>query len=84
MSTKNLEVKIKSIVAQALLVEESVIQIEKNLVEDLGMDSFDKLMLCQGLEDEFSFDVNDDELSQLKTVGDVVNFIENQLNKQTA
>ena len=49
------------------------------LVRDLGIDSFDMLMIVNTLEDEFSIIVEEEHLENLKTVGDVVKRLEDLL-----
>lgn len=51
-----------------------------DLVRDLGIDSFDMLMIINTLEDEFSIIVEEEHLENLKTVGDVVNRLNDLLS----
>ena len=51
-----------------------------DLVRDLGIDSFDMLMIINTLEDEFSIIVEEEHLENLKTVGDVVQRLEDLLS----
>lgn len=46
------------------------------LIEDLGIDSFDMLMIINTLEEEFSIIVEEEHLENLKTVGDVIKRLE--------
>ena len=46
------------------------------LVEDLGADSANLMMLIMDLEGEFNLTVEDDVLASIKTVGDIVNYLE--------
>jgi acyl carrier protein len=43
----------------------------------LGLDSLDIVTLIMAVEDEYGFTADDDEIVKLKTVGDVVKYIEN-------
>lgn len=43
--------------------------------EDLGADSLDVVELVMALEEEFSIDIPDEEVGEIKTVGDAVNYI---------
>lgn len=45
---------------------------EMDLIRDLGIDSFDMLMIINTLEEEFSIVVEEEQLENLKTVGDVI------------
>ncbi len=51
---------------------------ESNIAEDLGADSMDVVDLIMSIEDEFEIEVPDESVENIKTVGDVVNFIENE------
>ena len=43
-----------------------------NLTDDLGVDSFDMLMIVNNLEEEFSVQIDDDDLEGVNTVSDIV------------
>ena len=47
--------------------------------EDLGMDSLDGVEIVMGIEDEFNIDISDDVVDTLKTVRDVVDFVETKI-----
>lgn len=68
--------KVKEILAQQFDVEEDSITLETNIQEDLGADSLDVVDLIMSLEDEFEFEVPDDEVEKVKTVGALVEFIQ--------
>lgn len=67
--------KIKEIVARELMVEETEITLETDILNDLGADSLSVVDLAMALEDEFEIEMPDDELENIKTVGDIVNYI---------
>ncbi|MBO5912583.1 MAG: acyl carrier protein [Clostridia bacterium] len=69
--------KIRAILCEQLDVEESAVTMESNIAEDLGADSLDVVDLIMSIEDEFDLEVPDDQIENIKTVGDVVNYIEN-------
>ena len=68
--------KIRSILCDQLDVEEQDITMDSNIAEDLGADSLDVVDLIMSIEDEFEVEVPDDQIENIKTVGDVVNYIE--------
>lgn len=68
--------KIRAILAEQLDVAEDEITMESNIAEDLGADSLDVVDLIMSIEDEFNLEVPDTEVENIKTVGDVVNYIE--------
>ena len=63
--------KVKSIVADQLDVEE-----EKVTAEDLGADSLDVVDLVMSIEEEFDIEIPDEAVENIKTVGDIVSYIE--------
>lgn len=72
--------KVKSILAEQFDVEEDSITTDTNIMEDLGADSLDKVDLIMSLEDEFEFEVMDNDVDNVKTVGELVKFIEDNIN----
>lgn len=50
-----------------------------NVQSDLGADSLDVVELAMGVEDEFNITIPDDDINKLKTVGDIVNYVEAKL-----
>lgn len=53
---------------------------DDRIVEDLGIDSLDKLMIIHDLEDEFSITIDDDELKGIKVVSDIIMAIESKVS----
>jgi acyl carrier protein len=70
--------KIISLIAKQLDVEEDNITMETNLIEDLEADSLDIADLVMELEEQLDIEIDDEELENLKTVGDIVSYIEKQ------
>ncbi|MBX3110986.1 MAG: acyl carrier protein [Fimbriimonadaceae bacterium] len=68
--------KVKKIVCEELGVQESEVKAESSFTEDLGADSLDIVELVMAVEAQFSIDVPDDDAANIKTVGDVVAYIE--------
>lgn len=69
--------KIRKILCEQLDLEEDDVTLESNIAEDLGGDSMDVVDLIMSIEDEFGIEVPDEEVENIKTVGDIVNYIEN-------
>ncbi|MDQ2087524.1 acyl carrier protein [Herbivorax sp. ANBcel31] len=42
------------------------------LIEDLGVDSFSKIMIIAGLEDEFSIEIEEEDFSEIESVSDII------------
>ncbi|MCR4780195.1 MAG: acyl carrier protein [Ruminiclostridium sp.] len=68
--------KVKSIIADQLDVEEDKITQSSNIQDDLGADSLDIVDLVMSFEDEFDIEIPDDQVENIKTVGDIVKYIE--------
>ena len=69
--------KVIEILADQLSVAPSIINEDSNLVDDLDADSLAVIDLIMCIEDEFNVEVPDEEVENLKTVGAIVQFIEN-------
>ena len=72
--------KIIELICEKLNKKKEDIKRESRLVEDLGADSLDFVELIMAFEDEFGITLPDEDVSKLKTIGDIVNYISN-LNK---
>ena len=68
--------EIKSQIAELLNVEADQITAESNLITDLKADSMDVATLLFEVEDKYDIEIEEDELENLKTVGDIVAYIE--------
>ncbi len=68
--------KIKDIMQEELGKDRNQVTLESDIIKDLGLDSLDIVTLIMAVEDEYGFTADDDEIVALKTVGDVVNYIE--------
>ena len=68
--------RLKEIVAEQLEIDAETITAETRLNEDLNADSLVVVEMLMALEDEFGVDIPDEEIEKIKTIGDVVAFIE--------
>ncbi len=68
--------KVKKLLSEQLDVDEEKITMDSSISEDLGADSLDVVELLMSIEDNFGVVVPDEEAANLKTVGDVVKFID--------
>ncbi|MCI1955141.1 MAG: acyl carrier protein [Oscillospiraceae bacterium] len=71
--------KVKAILSEQFDVEEDTITPETNIADDLGADSLDVVDLLMSIEDEFEIEVPDEEVENLKTVGELVKYIEDHV-----
>ncbi len=70
--------KVKNLIAQQLGKDISDITEEKEIVKDLGADSLDVVEMLMSLEEEFNITVPEEDAINIKTVGDIINLIENK------
>ncbi len=68
--------KVSELIVNQLKVAPEKVTMDAKLVEDLGADSANVMVLIMDLEDAFNMQVEDSAITNLKTVGDVVNYIE--------
>lgn len=71
--------KVRSILMEQLDLEEDQIHMDSVISDDLGADSLDVVDLVMSLEDEFDTEIPDEAIEGIRTVGDVVHFIEENL-----
>jgi len=69
---------IKEVVVEQLGVSAEEVKEDAKFVEDLGADSLDVVELVMALEEKFDIEIPDDEAEKIRTVKDVVNYIENK------
>lgn len=68
--------KVKVILSEQFDVEEDSITADTNIADDLGADSLDVVDLLMSIEDEFEIEIPDEEVENIKTVGELVKYIE--------
>lgn len=68
--------KVKEMLVEQLDVDEELISLEAQITEDLGADSLDLVDLVMELENEFDAEIPDEDIQNIKTVGDIVSYIE--------
>ena len=68
--------KLKEIIMDQLDVEEDEVTMDANSQEDLDADSLDMVDLVMSVEEEFDLKIEDEDVEKIKTVGDIVSFIE--------
>lgn len=70
--------KVKELISEQLDVKADDITEASNIQDDLGADSLDVVDLVMDLEDEFDVEIPEDQVENIKTVGDIVKFIEDK------
>ena len=71
--------KVKKIIVDQLDVEEDKVTEAASITDDLGADSLDVVDLVMSVEEEFDIEIPDDQVEKIKTVGDIVKFIEEKV-----
>lgn len=68
--------KVREILVKQLGVSESKVTKDTNLTTDLGADSLDLVEILMSLEEEFNVSIPDEVIPEIKTINDLVKFIE--------
>ncbi len=71
----NIESQVKEIIVEQLGVDAEKVTADAKFIEDLGADSLDTVELVMAFEDKFSIEVPDEAAETLKSVKDVVDYI---------
>ena len=71
--------KVQAILSSQFDVEEDSITLTTNIRDDLGADSLDAVDMLMSLEDEFDLEIPDEAGDKIRTVGDLVTYIEERL-----
>ena len=75
MSSEEVFDKVKEIIIEQLGVAETSVTMEASFIDDLGADSLDIVELVMALEEEFDIEIPDTDAEKVVTVGDVVDYI---------
>lgn len=68
--------KVQSMISELMGIDKSKIKPDSNFIDDLKADSLDIVQMLIAMENEFGIEFDDAEMQNIKTVGDVVKFIE--------
>lgn len=71
--------KLQSIIAEQLELDAETITYDSHILDDLGADSLDVVDLIMSVEDEFGVEVPDEALENIRTVEDMVKYIEDNM-----
>lgn len=82
MSAEEIFKSMQTLIAEQFALDEDEITMSSSFTDDLGADSVDLVELVMAMEEEFNLDeIEEDELSQLKTVGDCVRFLSGKVGQ---
>ena len=70
--------KVTEILCDQLDLDAEKVTMEASITDDLGADSLDVVDLVMSLEEEFDVEIPDEEVENIKTVGDIVKYIEDK------
>lgn len=68
--------KVKAIIVEKLVIDESEVTNDSNFMSDLGADSLDTVELIMEFEKEFDLQIPDDDAEKITTVGEAIKYIE--------
>lgn len=74
--------EVKEILADQLDINAEDIELSSNLSDDLGADSLDAIDIVMTVEDQYSIEVPDEAIEAMKTVEDIVGFIETNIEAE--
>lgn len=81
MTPEEIFSKLQELIAEQFALNQDEITMASSFTDDLGADSVDLVELVMAMEEEFELDeIEEDDLAQLKTVGDCVKFLSGKLN----
>ena len=78
MSTEDIRTELAEIVNEVTGIPAGDVQLEKSFTDDLDVDSLSMVEVVVAAEEKFGVSIPDDQVKNLKTVGDAVSFIEQQ------
>ena len=76
--SKDINSKVKKIVADHLGVDESKVTDESSFIDDLGADSLDTVELVMAFEEKFGIEIPDDAAETIQTVQNAIDYIESK------
>lgn len=72
--------RVKEIIAEQLRMDDDKITYNSHLINDLDADSLDAVEIILAVEEEFGFEVPDEDASELTTVSEIVDYIESKIS----
>ena len=72
----SVQARVKEIVGEQLGVSAEEVTPQASFIEDLGADSLDIVELVMALEEEYEMEISDEDAEKIKTVQDVITYIE--------
>ena len=79
MNSEEVFEKVKEIIVNQLGVSDTAVTMEASFIDDLGADSIDIVELVMALEEQFDIEIPDEDAEKAVTVGDVVEYIKDNI-----
>ena len=79
MSSEEVFEKVKEVIVEQLGVADTAVTMEASFIDDLGADSLDIVELIMALEESFDLEIPDADAEKVVTVGDVVEYIKDNI-----
>jgi acyl carrier protein len=79
----SVEERVKRIIADILGLDEKEVTPDLNFVEDIGIESLDKVEMTAAMEEEFDIEIPDEEAERNLTVGQTIDYIERKLKEKS-
>jgi len=80
----SVEERVKRIIADILGLDEKGVTSDLNFVEDIGIESLDKVEMTAAMEEEFDIEIPDEEAERNLTVGQTIDYIERKLKEKSS
>lgn len=81
MSMEDIFKTMQDLIAEQFAIDADEISMDSSFVDDLGADSVDLVELVMAMEEEFNVgEIDEDDLTGLKTVGDCVRYLYNKMS----
>lgn len=81
---KTIDQSVVEVIARSLLLDESQISESASLAKDLHADSLDAVEIIMSLEDRFGIEIPDEDAEELKTVAQVIGYVQRSLSSRSA
>jgi len=77
-TNKTVEQRLKEVIVEQLSVDESQLKPETSFIDDLGADSLDAVEVLMAIEEEFGFEISDEDAEKLQTFGKLQKYVEDR------
>ena len=75
----DLETRMNGLIVEQLGVSKEEVSRSASFIDDLGADSLDIVELVMSMEEEFDVEIPDEDVEQMKTIGDAIGYLERRV-----